>query len=154
MGHLSNDHEDHPNQHENSHMSNAMKLGILFSLFHMKIIASVTKNSHQGRCPCYIHLWFFSFTHTLLYVIIVSRTSFRVNTLFSSLLLVYKKKKMIIFTKHSILDVWHGSEYTSGLLKLFCLGFQRDTWDRLTIHYKLRVFHLFRILTWKLQHSS
>ena len=84
MEHLSNDHEDHPSQHENSHMSNAMKRGILFSLFQMKIIATVTKNSHQDRCPRYIHLWFFSFTHTLLYVIIMSRTSFRVNTLFYS----------------------------------------------------------------------
>ena len=81
MEHLSNDHEDHPSQHENSHMSNAMKRGILFSLFQMKIIATVTKNSHQDRCPRYIHLWFFSFTHTLLYVLIMSRTSFRVNTL-------------------------------------------------------------------------
>ena len=45
-------------------------------------------------------------------------------------------KKMIIFTKYSILDVWHGSEYTSGLLKLFCRGFQRDTRDCL-IYAKL-----------------
>ena len=29
------------------------------------------------------------------------------------------QKKLINFRKHSILDVWHGSEYASGLLKLF-----------------------------------
>ena len=39
------------------------------------------------------------------------------------------KHLMIIFTKHSILDVYHGPEYTCGLLKLFCSGSQRDTWD-------------------------
>ena len=38
-------------------------------------------------------------------------------------------KKMIIFTKHSILNVWHGSEYTSGLPYLFCPGSERDTQD-------------------------
>ena len=40
-------------------------------------------------------------------------------------------KRVIIFTKHSILDVWHGSEYTSGFLKLFCCVSQRDTRDYL-----------------------
>ena len=43
---------------------------------------------------------------------------------------------MIIFTQHSILDVWHGSEYTSGVLKCFCCGSQRDTRDCL-IYAKL-----------------
>ena len=46
------------------------------------------------------------------------------------------KKKKIIFTKNSILDVSHGSEYTFGLLKLFCCGSPRDTWDCL-IYAKL-----------------
>ena len=46
------------------------------------------------------------------------------------------QKKMIIFTKHSIFDVWHSSEYTSGLHKLFCHGSQRDTQDCL-IYAKL-----------------
>ena len=44
--------------------------------------------------------------------------------------------KIIIFTKHSTLDVWHGSESTSGLLKLFCCGSQRDIQDCL-IYVKL-----------------
>ena len=43
---------------------------------------------------------------------------------------------MIVFTKYSILDVWNGSEYTSGLLKLFCPGSQRHTQDCL-IYAKL-----------------
>ena len=34
---------------------------------------------------------------------------------------------MTIFAKHSILDVWQGSEYASGLLKLFRRGSKRDT---------------------------
>ena len=46
----------------------------------------------------------------------------------------YKKK--IFFTKHSIFDVSHGSEYTSGLLKFLCSGSQRVTWDCL-IYAKL-----------------
>ena len=46
------------------------------------------------------------------------------------------RKKMIIFTKHSPLDVWHGSEYTSGFLRLFCHGSQRGTRDGL-IYAKL-----------------
>ena len=68
-------------------------------------------------------------------------------------------KKMIIFTQHSILDVWHGSEYTSGLLKLFCRGAvavsegyaglldicETDYY----IHSKLRIFPLSRSHTWK-----
>ena len=33
--------------------------------------------------------------------------------------ILQKKKKMINFRKHTIFDVSHGSEYTSGLLKLF-----------------------------------
>ena len=28
----------------------------------------------------------------------------------------------LFFAKHSILDVWQGSEYASGLLKLLCHG--------------------------------
>ena len=34
---------------------------------------------------------------------------------------------MTIFGKHFILDVWQGSEYASGLFKLFCRGSKRDT---------------------------
>ena len=34
---------------------------------------------------------------------------------------------MTIFAKQSILDVWQGSEYASGLLKLFCPGSRKDT---------------------------
>ena len=48
----------------------------------------------------------------------------------------YFTKKMTIFTKHAISNAWHGSEYTSGLVKLFCCGSQRDTQDCL-IHVKL-----------------
>ena len=33
---------------------------------------------------------------------------------------------MNIFAKHSILDVWEGSEYASGLLKLFCHDSKRQ----------------------------
>ena len=43
---------------------------------------------------------------------------------------------MIIFTKHSIFDVWNGSEHISGLFKLFSGGSQRDTRDCL-IYAKL-----------------
>ena len=48
----------------------------------------------------------------------------------------YFRKKLISFTKHSISDIRHGSEYTAGLIKLFCHGYQRDTRDCL-IHDKL-----------------
>ena len=34
---------------------------------------------------------------------------------------------LTIFTKHSILDIWQGSEYASGLLKLLCRDSKRDT---------------------------
>ena len=34
------------------------------SLFHMKIIASVTKSSHQNRGPCYLQLPIFSYTYS------------------------------------------------------------------------------------------
>ena len=34
---------------------------------------------------------------------------------------------LTIITKHSILDVWQGSEYASGLFKLFCHHSKRDT---------------------------
>ena len=37
------------------------------SLFHMKIAASVTKNSHQNRGPCYLHLPIFPYTYILLF---------------------------------------------------------------------------------------
>ena len=54
---------------------------------------------------------------------------------------------MIIFAKQSILYVWQGCEYASGLLKLFCPGskgvmfaiYQADD----SIHSKLRIFPLF-----------
>ena len=38
-------------------------------------------------------------------------------------------KQLTIFSKHSILDVWEGSEY--GFLKLFCRGSKRDKQDHL-----------------------
>ena len=41
------------------------KIFIFFILFHIKITASVTKNSHQDRGLCYLHLRFFSYTCTL-----------------------------------------------------------------------------------------
>ena len=34
---------------------------------------------------------------------------------------------MTIFAKNLILDVWQGSEYTSGYIKLLCQGSKRDT---------------------------
>ena len=34
---------------------------------------------------------------------------------------------LTIFAKKSIFDVWQGFEYASGLFKLFCHGFKRDT---------------------------
>ena len=43
---------------------------------------------------------------------------------------------MINFRKHSILNIWHGSEYTSGLLKLFWRRSQRNSRDCL-IYAKL-----------------
>ena len=33
----------------------------------------------------------------------------------------------INFVKHSILDIWQGSEYAFGLLKLLCRGSKKDT---------------------------
>ena len=45
-------------------------------------------------------------------------------------------QKKFFFTKHSIFDISHGSEYTSGLLKFLCSGSQRVTWDCL-IYAKL-----------------
>ena len=39
---------------------------IRWSLFQMKIPASVSRSSHQHCGPCYLHLPIFSFTHTLL----------------------------------------------------------------------------------------
>ena len=36
------------------------------SLFHMKIAASVTKNSHQNHGPCYLHLPVFPYTYILI----------------------------------------------------------------------------------------
>ena len=36
---------------------------------------------------------------------------------------------MAIFAKHSISDVWQGSEYAFGLRKLFCRGSGRVHWN-------------------------
>ena len=47
-----------------------------------------------------------------------------------------KKKLSTIFAKQSILDIWQDSEYTSGLLNLFCCGSKKDTQKRL-IYTKL-----------------
>ena len=52
---------------------------------------------------------------------------------------------MTISVKHSILDVWQGSDYASGLLKLLCCGSKRDTpenWYMPNIYIcsKLRIF--------------
>ena len=43
-----------------------------------------------------------------------------------------KKSSLFVFAKHSILDVWQGSECASGLLKLFCHGSKKDTQESLT----------------------
>ena len=43
---------------------------------------------------------------------------------------------LTIFAKHSILNVWQGSEYAFGLLMLFCYGSKRDTQECL-IYTKL-----------------
>ena len=43
---------------------------------------------------------------------------------------------MTIFAKHSILDVWQGSECASGLSKFFCRDSKRDTRESL-IYIKL-----------------
>ena len=48
-------------------------------------------------------------------------------------------KPLTIFTKHSILDVWQGSEFISGLLKLLCHDSKRDT---LLIYAKRRLWPL------------
>ena len=62
---------------------------------------------------------------------------------------------LTIFAKHSILDVWQGSEYASGLLKLFCPGFKKDTREYLLYIKLIIVFtqHFSLILksysTWK-----
>ena len=45
---------------------------------------------------------------------------------------------LTIFAKHSILDVWQGSEYASGLLKLFCYVSKRNTQECL-IYAKLNI---------------
>ena len=47
---------------------------------------------------------------------------------------------MFEFKKHSILDVWHGPEYISELLKLFCRGSPRDTRDCLIYAKVIIVF--------------
>ena len=52
---------------------------------------------------------------------------------------------MTISAKHSILDIWQGSDYASGLLKLFCCGSKRDTpenWymTNIYIRFKLSIF--------------
>ena len=57
-------------------------------------------------------------------------------------------KKRNIFKKHSILDVWHSSKYTSGFLKFYCRGSQRDSRD-FSIYTKLII-----VLTPNLELSS
>ena len=52
---------------------------------------------------------------------------------------------LTISAKHSILDVWQGSDYASGLFKLFCCGSKRDTpknWymPNIYIRSRLRLF--------------
>ena len=39
---------------------------------------------------------------------------------------VNRFEPLTIFAKHSILDVWQGSQYAPGLLKLFCRVSKRD----------------------------
>ena len=52
------------NHSQLSHASDASK-DSMFSLFHMRITASVTKSSHQDCGPCYLHLpIFFLYTHS------------------------------------------------------------------------------------------
>ena len=51
-------------------------------------------------------------------------------------------KPLTFFCKHFILDIWHGSEYTSGLLKLLCCGSKRDTWEHLIYAKLIIVFTL------------
>ena len=50
---------------------------------------------------------------------------------------------LTIFAKHSILDVWQGSEYASGLLKLLCRGWIQGKVDicqtDYSIYLKLRI---------------
>ena len=49
----------------------------------------------------------------------------------------------LIIVKHSILHVWQGSDYASGLLKLFCHGSKRMfdmCWTGYSIQSKLRLF--------------
>ena len=69
---------------------------------------------------------------------------------------------MTIFAKQSILDVLQGSEYASGLLKLFCPGFKRDTQESL-LYIKLIIlftsnlefFPYFEVIPYvEVQHSS
>ena len=45
---------------------------------------------------------------------------------------VNRFKPLTIFSKQPILDVWQGSGYASGSLKLFYRGFKRDSNKRLT----------------------
>ena len=62
---------------------------------------------------------------------------------------------MPIFAKHFILDVWQGSEYYSGLLKLFYRGSKRDkqeSWYRpnwLQYSLQMKNFPLFWSHAWK-----
>ena len=49
-------------------------------------------------------------------------------------------KQKRLFLQNTISDVWHGSEYTSALLKLFCGGSQRYTWDCLIYAKPIMVF--------------
>ena len=62
---------------------------------------------------------------------------------------------MPIFAKHFILDVWQGSEYYSGLLKLFYRGSKRDkqeSWympNWLQYSLQMKNFPLFWSHAWK-----
>ena len=52
----------------------------------------------------------------------------------------YEGKQLIVFAKHSILDVWQGSECASGLLKLFCHDSKKDTQESLIYTKVIVVF--------------
>ena len=63
---------------------------------------------------------------------------------------------MTIFANHSISDVWQGSEYASGLLKLFWRNSKRDTPEHLIYAKLIMVFILtvaFSLYS-EVQHSS
>ena len=58
-------------------------------------------------------------------------------------------KRWLFFKKH-ILDVWHGSQYTSGLLELFCCGSQRDTRDCYKQKYGVLFFTCIKLVAYVL----